>query len=328
MLHSPVSRRRFSMMSALVLALATPWCSAAPAQAGANWPTKPITWLVGYPPGGSVDVASRLVAKRLEEKLGQPVVVDNRPGASGTIALQAAAKASPDGYTIVTVPGPVLMSMPVPLLGKELTGVAQLAKGPMVLVGASATAVPTLKDLVVAMKQHPDAYSYASSGNGTSQHLAGELFNQLAHTKMMHVPYKGGSQAVTDVIGGQIPLGMLGIPPVLAHVKAGKLKAYAVTTATRSAALPDVPTMQEAGIQGFEASQWFVVAAPAGVPVDRLQRLNAAISDVLRHHEVTAGYAGMGVVPSPATPQETNTFVIEEQKRWKDLAQKANLTLD
>lgn len=192
--------------------------------AGDGFPVKPITWLVGWPPGGSADVVSRLVAKELESKLGQPVVIDNRPGASGSIALNAAAKAQADGYTIVTVPGPVLTSIPVPQLGKQLIGIAQLAKGPMVLVGTAATSKTTLKDLIADAKTHPEAYSFASSGNGTSQHLAGEMLNQMAGIKMTHIPYKGGNQAVTDVIGGQVPVGMLGITPVLAHIKSGKLR--------------------------------------------------------------------------------------------------------
>jgi len=293
-----------------------------------KFPIKPITWLVGWPPGGSADVVSRQVARELETKLGQPVIIDNRPGASGSIALNAAAKAAPDGYTIVTVPGPVLMNIPVPQLGKELTGVAQLAKGPMVLVGTQAGSKASLKDLIADAKAHPAAYSFASSGNGTSQHLAGELLNQMAGTKMTHIPYKGGNQAVTDVIGGQVPVGMLGITPVLAHIKSGKLKAYGVSTAQRSPALPGVPSLAEAGVTGFDATQWFVVAAPAGTPSARLLKINAAIAEILAKPEIATGFAAVGVQPTPASPSETTSFVVGEQTRWGDLARKANLPLD
>lgn len=321
---SPKSVRRALLSACLVLLL-----PAATAQTGRDsFPIKPITWLVGWPPGGSADVVSRLVAKELESKLGQPVVIDNRPGASGSIALNAAARAPADGYTIVTVSGPILMNIPVPQLGKELTGVAQLAKGPMVLVGTMATSKPTLKDLVADAKKRPEAYSFASSGNGTSQHLAGEMFNQMAGVKMTHIPYKGGNQAVADVIGGQVPVGMLGITPVLAHIKSGKLKAYGVSTAQRSPALPDVPTLEEDGVKGFDATQWFVVAAPTGVPVARVQKINAAIAEILTKPEIATGFGAVGVLPTAASAGESTAFVVGEQKRWNDLARQANLPLD
>lgn len=321
----PSNSVRRALLSAC-LAFLLPAANAQPA--GESFPIKPITWLVGWPPGGSADVVSRLVAKELESKLGQPVVIDNRPGASGSIALNAAAKAPADGYTIVTVPGPVLMNIPVPQLGKELAGVAQLAKGPMVLVGTTATSKTTLKELIADAKERPEAYSFASSGNGTSQHLAGEMFNQMAGVKMTHIPYKGGSQAVTDVIGGQVPVGMLGITPVLAHIKSGKLKAYGVSTAQRSPALPDVPTLAEGGVKGFDATQWFVVAAPTGVPAARVQKINAAIAEILTKPEIATGFGAVGVLPTPASAGESTAFVVGEQKRWTDLARQANLPLD
>ncbi|SPA02275.1 putative Bug-like extra-cytoplasmic solute receptor, TTT family [Cupriavidus taiwanensis] len=293
------------------------------------WPTKPIMWVVGYGAGGSVDTVSRVVAKHLEGRLGKPVIIDNRPGASGVIALNTAARAQPDGYTIVTIPGPVLTASPAPSIGKELIGVAQLAKGPMVLVGTKAKPMPpSLKALLEMVKAKPDAFSFASSGNGTSQHLAGELINQMTSIKLTHVPYKGGSAAVTDIIGGFVPLGVLGITPVLPFVKSGKLTAYGVTTATRNPALPNVPTLAEAGIPGFEASQWFVVAAAKGTPQDRITKLNAAINEALTLQDVKASFEAVGVVPAPASPSATTAFVAGEQKRWSDLAKKANLPLD
>ena len=295
---------------------------------GDKFPAKRIMWYVGWPPGGSADTVSRLVARQLESRLGQPVVIENRPGASGSLALSATAKAAADGYTLVTIPGPVVVGFPIAQIGKELTGVAELAKGPMVLVGGMSSGKPTAKELFADIKSRPDAYSFASSGNGTSQHLAGELLNQLLGVKMSHVPYKGGSQAVTDIIGGQVPLGILGITPVLPQIKAGKLRAYAVSTAQRSPSLPDVPTFAEAGLPGFVASQWFIVAAPTGTPADRIQKLNAAIADILKMPDIAAGFANVGVLPAIATPLEASTFVADEQRRWTDLAKKARLTLD
>jgi tripartite-type tricarboxylate transporter receptor subunit TctC len=315
--------------TASIALLASIGTTAAFAQTASRYPDKPITWIVGFPPGGSTDVITRLVAKKIESALGQSVVIDNRPGASGAIAMGAAARATPDGYTLVSVAGPDLAAKAVPELGKELAGVAALGKGPMVLVGTTAAPMPpTLRDLLAAAKANPDKYSFGSSGIGSSQHLAGELINQTAGTKLMHVPYKGGGQAVTDLLGGQLPLAVLGIPPVLQHIKSGKLKAYGVSTSSRSPTLPDVPTLSEAGLPGFDANQWYVVAAAAGVPADRIQKLNAAISQALKDPEIIAGFVGVGVEPFVASPQETVQFVTSEQKRWRDLAQKAKMSLD
>ncbi|SDY34711.1 Tripartite-type tricarboxylate transporter, receptor component TctC [Variovorax sp. YR266] len=299
------------------------------AQPLADYPSKSITWVVGWPPGGSADTATRLVARKLEAMLGQPIVVDNRPGASGTIGLQAGAKAAPDGYTLITVPGPVVTNRPVPQLGKELVGVAMMGKGPAVLIGTKVESLPgNVRELIDAAKANPQKYSYVSSGNGTAQHLAGELFNQMAGTTITHIPYKGGTQAVTDVIGGQVSLGVLGITSALPHIMSGKLKAYAVTTAARSRNLPDVPTMAEAGLPGFEATQWFVVAAPTGVSADRIQKINEAIAAILKQPDVIDGFSKVGIEPEPATPQQTTGFVIKDQQRWKNLAQRTHLQLD
>ena len=316
--------RRWALLAA-ILGLAAP-----AAFSQTRFPDRPINWIVGFPPGGSADVMTRLVAKKLEAKLGQAVVIENRPGASGSIALQAAAKASPDGYTLITVPGPVLTTKPQPELGKELMGIAMLGKGPMVLVGTLAQPLPaTLNDLLASARSNPDKYSFASSGNGTSQHFAGELVNQMAGTKMTHIPYKGGNQAVTDVIGGQVPLAVLGITPVLPHIRSGKLRAYGVSTAARSPALPDVPSFREAsGLAAFDASQWFVVAAASGVPADRVQVLNAAISDVLKDPDVANGFATVGVQPEAASAQGTTAFVAADLKRWRELAARSNLPLE
>jgi len=227
------------------------------------------------------------------------------------------------------VPGPILTNVPVPQIGKELAGVAMLAKGPMVLVGTTATPLPgSLEGLLAAAKKDPKAFSFASSGNGTSQHLAGELVNQMANTQIVHVPYKGGSQAVTDVVGGQVPLGMLGITPVLPHIKAGKLRAYGVTTASRSGMLPDVPTLSEASLKGFDADQWFVVATTAGVPAERIAALNSAITKALQSSEVQSALASAGVVAAAASAQQTTEFVAKDVARWQALAKKANLVLD
>lgn len=316
---------RRSMLVAAALALALPGHAAGN---GAAWPNgKAITWLVGFPPGGSLDVLTRIAARQLAERTGQPVVVENRPGASGAIALQAAAKAAPDGYTLITVPGPILSPANPPEIGRELVAIATLAQGPMVLVGGAATAPTTVSELVAAMRKNPDAWSYGSSGNGTSQHLAGELFNTSAGTAMRHIPYKGGGQAVIDVVGGQVPLAILGATPVLPHIKSGKLKAYAVTTSYRIDSLPDVPTMQEAGIPGFDAAQWYVIGAPQGVPVDVLVKLNGWINDIAASADMKPALLASGSVAGRHTAQQAQAFVDADTRRWKALATKAKLDL-
>lgn len=318
-------RATAALLAACAAAMALP----AAAQGAEPYPGKPITWVVGYPPGGSVDVITRLVARKLEPLLGQAIVVDNRPGATGAIALRAVAKAPADGYTLITVPGPVLTNTPMPQLGEELVPLSMLAKGATVLVGTAKPDAPRdLKALLADAKARPSKYSYASSGNGTGQHLMGELMNSIAGTKIVHVPYKGGGQAVTDVIGGQIPLAVLGITPVLAHIKSGKLIAYGVSTAARSPSLPDVPSLQEAGLTRFDASQWFVAAAPKGMPADRIARLNAAIGRVLKDPEIADSFLKQGLVPDASSPQQAAAFVDADLKRWRELAKDARLPLD
>ncbi|KAB7619430.1 Bug family tripartite tricarboxylate transporter substrate binding protein [Verminephrobacter eiseniae] len=323
-----LSRRR---ALAALGATASPWLWAQSAMQGRPIDTqgRPITWLVGQPAGGTTDVLTRVVARALAHQLDQAVIVENRPGAAGAIALQAAAKAAQDGLTLVSIPGPTLTHIPRPQIGKEMTALAILARGPMVLVGTMATALPpTLEGLLAAARKNPGVLSYATSGNGTSQHLTGELLNQLARTQMTHIPYKGGGQAVTDVVGGQVPLGLLGITPVLPHIKAGRLRAYGISTATRSGLLPDVPTLQEAGLPDFNADQWFVVATPTGVPDDRVQALNAAINRALQAPEVQAAYVAAGVEPTLATAQQSTAFVLQEMERWQALAHQAKLQWD
>ena len=293
------------------------------------WPTaKPITWMVGFVPGGSVDVITRVIAKAVSEKIGQSIVIENRPGASGALALQAAARAPRDGYMLVTIPGPVLYGQRQPEIGKELSAVALMSQGPIVLVGKKEGAPGNLSELIQAMKKTPSQWNFASSGTGTGQHLAGELFNSMAGTEMVHIPYKGGGQAVTDIIGGQTSLGMLGVTPVLAHIKSGQLKAYAVTTTFRIPSLPDVPTMEEAGLKGYEATQYFVAAVPSGVDARIVSLLNAAIEESSRTPEVVAALDAGGQVAGKLSPAETQKFVVKSLAKFDAVAKKANITLN
>ncbi|RCW68568.1 Bug family tripartite tricarboxylate transporter substrate binding protein [Pseudorhodoferax soli] len=293
------------------------------------WPTeKPITWIVGFAPGGTLDVLTRAVAKRIAERTGQSVVVDNRPGATGAIAQQAVARAAPDGYTVISLAGPILTAQTPPQVGKELAAVAMLGQGPMVLVGPASSPITTLQDLIKDAKSNPHRWSYGSSGTGVSQHLAGELLKSSAGISMTHIPYKGGGQAVTDVVGGQIPLALLGVSPVLPHIKSGRLRAYGVTTAQHADALPGVPTFQEAGVNGYDASQWYAAAVPAGTPADRIAQLNALINEAVTSAEVAAVLQAGANNAVVTTPTQARDFVVNENKRWRALATATKMDLE
>lgn len=310
-------------------ALATTATLALGAHAEQPWPeAKPITWIVGFVPGGTVDVLTRAFAKAVSDQIGQTIVIDNVPGASGALALKQAARAKPDGYTLVTVPGPVLFGQQQPEVGRELQAVGLLSQGPIVLVGGASLAPTDLTSLIAAMKKNPQQWDYASSGIGTGQHLAGELFNQLAGTQMLHVPYKGGGQAVVDVVGGQVKLGMLGVTPVLSQIKAGQLRAYAVTTPYRIPSLPNVPTMSEAGLKGYEATQYFAVAGAKGLPEPVVARLNAAIAKAAESPQVQAALEAGGQLPGRMSPAEAQKFVQDSLRKFGDVATKAHIVLN
>lgn len=283
------------------------------------WPAKQINWIVGFVPGGSADVLTRVAAQDLAQRTGLNVVVENKPGASGAIALQMVARSkASDGY-LITVPGPLIYPTPQPAIGKELAPVMLMAQGPMVIVGPAKQALPMLADVLADARKHPDTWSYGSSGNGTSQHLAGELLNQVAGTRIVHVPYKGGGQAVSDVAGGQIPLAILGSSPVLPQIKAGALKAYAVTTKKRLDALPDVPTVAESGFPDYDASQWFSVAASPGIDAAVLDQLNAALQKTVQSPAFQAAVDNAGMIAAGGSRSDLQRFIADDSAKWQKL---------
>ncbi|MGE8564930.1 MAG: Bug family tripartite tricarboxylate transporter substrate binding protein [Achromobacter sp.] len=283
------------------------------------WPAKQINWIVGFVPGGSADVLTRVAAQDLAQRTGLNVVVENKPGASGAIALQMVARSkASDGY-LITVPGPLIYPTPQPAIGKELAPVMLMAQGPMVIVGPAKQALPMLADVLADARKHPDTWSYGSSGNGTSQHLAGELLNQVAGTRIVHVPYKGGGQAVSDVAGGQIPLAILGSSPVLPQIKAGALKAYAVTTKKRLDALPDVPTVAESGFPDYDASQWFSVAASPGIDAAVLDQLNAALQKTVQSPAFQAAVDNAGMIAAGGSRSDLQHFIADDSAKWQKL---------
>lgn len=289
------------------------------AEASLAWPAKQITWVVGFVPGGSADVITRVAAQDLASRTGLNVVVENKPGASGAIALQHVARGKAGEGHLITVPGPLIYPTPQPEIGKELAPVMLMAQGPMVIVGPSQQALPALVDVLEDARKRPESWSYGSSGNGTSQHLAGELLNQYADTRIVHVPYKGGGQAVSDVAGAQIPLAILGSAPVLPQIKAGVLKAYAVTTRTRLDALPEVPTVAESGFPDYDASQWFSVAASPNIDAAVLDELNLLLQQTVRSQAFQDAVNNAGMVVAGGTRADLQRFIADDSAKWQKL---------
>lgn len=323
------SRLRFlAALSGLVLAS---WpLTAAHAQAGA-WPTKPIRIVVTFPPGGAPDTLARLLADKWAP-LGQPITVDNKPGAGGNIGADFVAKSPPDGHTLVigtvgthSINASLYGKMPFDHM-KDFTPVTFLASTPNLLVLNRDVPANSVKDLIELAKKQP--LSFGSSGSGTSIHLSGELFNTLAGVKMQHVPYKGRAQAIPDLLGGRIQLIFDNMPSALPLVKSGELKGLAVTSATRSPAAPDIPTIAESGLPAFEATSWFALLGPAGIPRDVQMRINAETIKVLGMPDVRQKLLGLGLEPSPGTPEALTALMQKETAKWSKVVKEAGAKLD
>jgi len=306
-------------------------CCGAAAQ---EFPSKTIRLIVPYPPGGGTDVTARLVALPAAAALGQPIIIDNRPGASGMVGTDLVAAAPPDGYTLLLFADantiapalyPQVKNDPV----TSFVPIAQLAIGPLVIFAHPDVPITSMKDLMQYVRTRPDGLSYASPGNGTAQHLAMERLKLEASLKILHVPYKGGGQAITDVLGGQVPLGILGLSAALPHIRAGKLRAIAVTDAVRSSLLPDVPTIAEAAIPGFQAVQWFGIVAPAGTPRAIVERLHTEFTKALRDPAVISRLQDLGLKPTPNnTTEQFATFIREDARRWPAIVRAVGVKLD
>jgi tripartite-type tricarboxylate transporter receptor subunit TctC len=296
------------------------------------WPAKPIRFIVPFPPGGSSDLISRAIAPRLTEKLGQPVVVENRPGAGGMIGVEAIARAAPDG-TVIGLAAAGALSSNIHLYPsmpyhpeKDLAPISMLAMIPFFLV-AHPSQASSLKELIQKAKANPGALSYGHGGQGSTMHLAGELLNMMAAIQVQAVPYKGSGPVSADVLGGQVPLGVVDVPSAIANVKAGKLRALAVTTKRRIAAAPEVPTFEEAGVPGYEAIGWFGAVAPAGTPRDIVARLNSEIRTALSAPEVREKALAAGAEPYPTTPAEFAAIIRDETQKWGEVVRTANIKL-
>ncbi|KQP12011.1 LacI family transcriptional regulator [Pseudorhodoferax sp. Leaf267] len=320
----------------------TPWarpllaaalaCAAVAAQAQA-WPAKPIKLVVSYPPGGTLDAVARIIATPLSQRLGQPVIVDNRAGAGGAIGGDLVAKSAADGYTVLLdasnhAQNPALRSkMPFDTL-HDLAPVSLLVKVPNVLVVNPSTTIKTVQDLVTQARARPGEINFASSGNGSAQHLAAEQFSAMAGVRMTHVAYKGGGPALTDVMAGQVPVFFGSLASSLAYIQGGKLRAVAVTGKARAAVLPQLPTVAESGLPGYEVYEWNAVFVPTGTPAAVTQRLSKELAAVLQEPDVRKRLEATGAEVIGSTPAELDAFRRAELAKWSKLARDNKIQMD
>ena len=299
-----------------------------------QWPAKmPIRLVVSYAPGGGADTMARLIAPRVSQIIGQTVVVENRPGGSGQIAANNVARSAPDGYTFLVdaasfSTNPSLFKKLPYDTAKDFVPVSVLARFPTMLVVTPTLPQKNFAELLQAIRSTPGGMAYASSGNGSAQHLAGALFAQRLKLELLHVPYKGGGPAMTDVMAGQVPMFFANTASGLQHVKSGKLRAMAVTGAKRVPAIPDVPTLIESGVPDYEVYEWNPVLAPAGTPADIVAKMSEAIAATLRTPEVTRQIEDLGGRVDAMSPADAKTFISAEMRRWGDVIKAANISLD
>jgi tripartite-type tricarboxylate transporter receptor subunit TctC len=305
------------------------------AQAAAqSFPSKPLRVICAFPPGGPVDVIARALSRELQQQLGQPVVVENRPGASGNIGAEMAAKSAPDGYTLLVnwnslhAISPVLYRKLNYDPNKDLIPVTQLVSFRQVLVANPGLAANSVKELVAEAKAHPGKLTYASTGNGTVSHMAGTMFAQMTGIEIVHVPYKGSAPAMTDLLAGQVTMMFDHIPSVLPQITAGKLHALATSGPVRDAKLPNVPTMQEAGVTGFDTSAWFGVAVAAGTPKELVQRINAEVIKGSKAPEFVEAMAKLGYDVTVTSPERTAAILKTEIDLWGPIVKASGAKVD
>jgi tripartite-type tricarboxylate transporter receptor subunit TctC len=318
-------------MTRLMLALAAVTAIITSAQAQDAWPTKPIRLIAPFPPASTADVIGRVLGQKLQQRLGQPVVVDNRVGASGNIGADAIAKAAPDGYTIGIVTSSthavaVSLSSKLPYDPlKDFTPISMLANSPYILVLYPGVPAKDIKELVALAKSKPGTLNYGSAGPASLAHLAGALFATLSDIQLTHVPYKSSAQSAVDLISGRLEMQFATIAPTLANIRANQLRALAVTGRKRSDALPDLPTMDEAGVKGYEATLWFALVAPAGLPAAIAAKLNRETLDILNSPEMKEALSQQGLVPDASTPDALAAQIREDIVKWRDVIAKAGI---
>jgi tripartite-type tricarboxylate transporter receptor subunit TctC len=321
----PQNRPVVSVALALALVAAGAWAQ--------DYPSRPVHVVVPYPAGGPNDIIVRIVGKRLGETLGQPIVVENRPGAGGNIGTDSVAKSAPDGYTLVSVgPGALIIN---PLLGKvpydtmrDFAPVTIMAVAPNALVAHPSFPAKSVAELIALAKRSPGTINYASGGSGSTPHLAAALFAVMAKVQLTHIPYKGTGPATADLIGGQVQVAFLGIPTVLPHIRSGKLRALAVTGKHRSPELPGVPTVDEAGVPGYELSPWYGLLAPAGTPRAVVARLSDEVTKIVRAPEMREQLSAQGAEPTGGTPEAFAQTLRSDAAVWGKVVKEAGIRAD
>jgi tripartite-type tricarboxylate transporter receptor subunit TctC len=325
-----LNRRRFVGHGAAAMAAPSVLFSRA---SGADWPVKSVRVVVPFAPGGSTDTTARLVSNRLQEVWGQSVVVENKPGAGGNIAADMVAHSDPDGYTIFIVgPGQATNQFLYPSLSYDPIGdfapVTLLITQPNMMCVPNSSPAKSVQEFIAYCNENKGKVTYASSGNGTTLHLSGELFKRLAKVEMTHIPYRGGAPALNDLIPGRVDVIFDNMPTVLSHVKAGSLRGIAVTTRERVAVVPDIPTIAESGVPGFDVMSWFAFFVPARTPQDVIARINADTNAALAHAPIKSRFEELGATPKGSTPAQLAAFLKSETDKWGPVIRDARIKLD
>jgi tripartite-type tricarboxylate transporter receptor subunit TctC len=320
-------RRRFLHLAASAAAFS----AASGIAAAESYPTRPVTIIVPVPPGGALDILARLMGQWLTERLGQAFVIENRPGAGTNLGVDVVVRAAPDGYTLLLIPGSVTANATLYTnlnfnFIRDIAPVAMISSLPLVMVVNPSNPAKTVPEFIAWAKANPGKVSMASGGTGSTSHIGGELFKLMTGIDMVHVPYHGGAPALTDLMGGQIQVYFSPLPEVLAAIQGGKVRALAVTTATRSPVLPDVPTIAES-VPGFEASTWQGIGAPKKTPADIITKLNAEINAGLADPKIKTKLADLGSVPMPMSPAEFEKYIADETAKWAKVIHEAHIAL-
>jgi tripartite-type tricarboxylate transporter receptor subunit TctC len=314
-------------MRKLLLALLFAFATLAEAQ---SWPTRSVRFIVPFPPGGSTDVAARTLAEKLTRAFGQQVVVDNRGGGGGAIGTVEAARAAPDGYTLLFVADPVITLHLVVKnvqfdMQRDFSAITQVTTQPIAVAVHASLPVKSVQELIAYAKANPGKLSFAHSGTGSGQHMSGELFKKMAGIEMVHVPYKGGGPAVQDLIGGQVPVGVLGSTPLIPHHRAGRIRIIAFTSKDRFAPMPEIPTLHESGLTGFDTTQWLGILAPKGTPSEVIARVHTESARALALADVKERLAQAALQPVGSSPQEFEALIRTDLERWTAIASELKL---
>ena len=314
--------------------VAAAFAMAAASAVAQGYPNKPVRMIVGFPPGGGTDVVARVISAKLQEWYGQAVLVENRPGATGTIGADAVAKSAPDGYTLIMghvnshgIAPNLFAKLPYDAI-RDFAAVSYVGYVPNVLAVHPSVQAKNVKELIALAKAKPGAMNYASSGNGSTQHLAGEMFKQLTGTEIVHVPYKGSGDAIKDLLGGVVAMNFDTMPPVLPHIQGGRLRGLAISTPKRLAQLPDVPTFEEEGIRGFDVTNWYGVMAPAGTPREIVQKLNGDINKAMQAPDVRPRLEAVGTQLSEQSSVQFEAFMKAEVAKYAKLIKDANIKIE